>query len=139
MKRRKVEQPEEEFQMAPMIDMVFLLLVFFMTVSTLARDERVELDLPESERSAVPEDLGSRGTVSIGFNAEGGSVLYVGAQPVSLENMQRRVREAVAADPGIEIYVRAEREMPFREIRRVLEACAEAGAFNVIYGTYQAF
>ncbi len=139
MKRRKVEQPEEDFQMAPMIDMVFLLLVFFMTVSTLAREDRVELELPESERSAVPEDLGSRGTVSIGFDEGGGSVLYVGAQAVTLEELQRRVREAVANDPEMDIYVRAEREMPFREIRRVLEACAEAGAFNVIYGTYQAF
>ena len=125
--------------MAPMIDMVFLLLVFFMTVSTLARDERVELDLPESERSVVPEELGSRGTISLGFGEAGESILYMGAQPVTLQELQNRVRESVSRDPEMKVYVRAEREMPFREIRRVLETCAEAGAFNVIYGTYQAF
>ena len=44
--------------MTPMIDMVFLLLVFFMTVSTLAQaDRQVELELPESASSDVPNDL----------------------------------------------------------------------------------
>lgn len=50
--------------MTPMIDMVFLLLVFFMTVSTLAQAERAkEVDLPESAESDVPgaSELSDRG------------------------------------------------------------------------------
>ena len=49
--------------MTPMIDMVFLLLVFFMTVSTLAQADRAKkLDLPPSAQSDVPEaeDLADR-------------------------------------------------------------------------------
>ncbi|MCC5788171.1 MAG: biopolymer transporter ExbD, partial [Opitutales bacterium] len=66
MRLKKKQRPSEAFQMAPMIDMVFLLLVFFMTVGTLAQADRtVELDLPESEESRVSEDLSGRGIISV--------------------------------------------------------------------------
>ena len=139
MKRRRSEQPSEDFQMAPMIDMVFLLLVFFMTVSTLARDERVELDLPESERSVIPEELGARGTLSLGFDEAGATILYQGSVPVTLSELRPQIEEMLARDPAAIIYVRAEKNMPFHEIRRVLRTCAEAGAYNVTYGTVQSF
>ena len=51
MRMRRRELSAEEFQMAPMIDMVFLLLVFFMCVSSLAQaDKRTPVELPESWR-----------------------------------------------------------------------------------------
>jgi biopolymer transport protein ExbD len=66
MKRKTRNYPEEGFQMAPMIDMVFLLLVFFMCVSSMAQaDKAIPLELPESEASKVPKDLSDRGTLSM--------------------------------------------------------------------------
>ncbi|MFU8849344.1 MAG: ExbD/TolR family protein, partial [Opitutales bacterium] len=68
LKRR--HQAPEDFQMAPMIDMVFLLLVFFMTVASVAQNQRqVKLDLPESDESKIPEDASGRGILSV--DAEG--------------------------------------------------------------------
>jgi len=120
--------------MTPMIDMVFLLLVFFMTVSTLARaDKQVKLDLPESSQSDVPEDLSDRGTVSL--DAEG--KIYLGARPLTLEAMQAEMKEALELNPELRIHVRADEKTPYREIKEVLRACAEVGAYEVIYATYQ--
>ena len=63
--------------MAPMIDMVFLLLVFFMTVASVAKSQKVvELDLPESDESKIPEDASDRGILSV--DAEGN--FYIGDQ-----------------------------------------------------------
>lgn len=124
--------------MAPMIDMVFLLLVFFMTVSTLAQEELVELELPESERSHVPDERAGRGTVSLRWAEDGSVELFVGAQPVDMEEMRERLKAALAERPGLEVNLRAEADMPFGEIRKVLTACAEVGAVEVIYATFQA-
>ncbi|HKK19606.1 MAG TPA: biopolymer transporter ExbD [Opitutales bacterium] len=133
-RRRKIHSPEEDFPMTPMIDMVFLLLVFFMTVSTLARaDKQVKLDLPESSQSDVPEDLSDRGTVSL--DAEG--KIYLGARPLTLEAMQAEMKEALELNPELRIHVRADEKTPYREIKEVLRACAEVGAYEVIYATYQ--
>lgn len=134
MKYRKKERPAEDFQMAPMIDMVFLLLVFFMCVSTLAQADRtIELDLPESEESRVPEDLANRGIISV--RADGTIVLARGE--VTLEEMQNIIRSGLQDQPQMRIQVRADANTPFREVRRILNACAEVGAYDVIYSTYQ--
>lgn len=137
MARRKSKQsPEEDFPMTPMIDMVFLLLVFFMTVSTLAQAERAkEVDLPESAESDVPEanELSDRGTISV--DAEG--LIYLGTRPVSLEQMQAAMKTALGENPDLRIHLRADQGTPYGEIKKVLKACAKVGAYEVIYATYQ--
>lgn len=118
-----------------MIDMVFLLLVFFMTVSTLAQaDRRLKLDLPESASSDVAEDLSDRGTISL--DAEGH--IYLGTVVQTLESMQATIKESLSVNPELRIHVRADQATPYSEIKKVLRSCAEAGAYEVIYATYQA-
>lgn len=134
-RRRTSKTPEEDFPMTPMIDMVFLLLVFFMTVSTLAQaDRRVKLDLPESAQSDVPEDLSDRGTISL--DAEG--VIYLGATEQSLESMQAAIKASLAENPDLRIQVRSDQATAYSDVKKVLRACAEVGAYEVIYATYQA-
>ena len=134
IKRRKAQRAEEEFQMAPMIDMVFLLLVFFMCVSTLAQAEKnVQLELPESEESDVPEDLTDRGTVSVDASGQA----YLGANPVTIEAMQATITESLQENPRLRILVRADQGAQYGDIKKVLKACSEAGAYEVIYATYQ--
>jgi len=121
--------------MTPMIDMVFLLLVFFMTVSTLAQaDRRLELDLPESVSSDVPESLSDRGTISL----DAAGRVYLGAQEQTLELMRAKIKQSLDDRPDLRIHVRADRATPYSEIKKVLRVCAEVGAYEVIYATYQA-
>jgi biopolymer transport protein ExbD len=134
MRVRLRKESAEEFQMAPMIDMVFLLLVFFMCVSSLSQaTRRTPVDLPVSAESKVPEDLSARASVSV--LADG--TLFIGAQRGDLAALDRQLRRALAADPRLRIEVRADRGVPFAEVRRVLRTCAEAGAFEIIYATHQ--
>ncbi len=135
MRRVRKSRAVEDFQMAPMIDMVFLLLVFFMCVSSLASaDKSIEIDLPESRESKVPEDLAGRGIVSV--KADG--AVFLGAREVSVEELGKQVGEALRETPDLRIQVRADRATKFAEIQAVLKICAEAGAVDVIYSTYQA-
>lgn len=134
MKRVRKNREVEDFQMAPMIDMVFLLLVFFMCVSSLASaDKSIEVDLPVSAESKVPEDLSGRGIISV--QADGS--VFMGARAVSLEELKASVTARLRETPGLRIQVRADGATKFEEIQRVLKSCAEAGAVDVIYSTYQ--
>lgn len=134
MQLKRKEQPTEDFAMTPMIDMVFLLLVFFMCVSSLAQaDKKLKLDLAESAESKVPVDLTDRGVVSVDANGR----VYLGATPVELDGLTDAVRTELTRRPGLRVLVRAEHSVAFREIRKVLRACAEAGAGEVIYATFQ--
>ncbi len=120
--------------MTPMIDMVFLLLVFFMTVSTLAQaDHSLPVELPESSQSDVPDDLSNRGTISL----DAAGQIHLGTRPVSLETMQAEIKNSLESKPDLRLDVRADRQTPYSAIKRVLKACAEVGAYEVIYATYQ--
>jgi len=134
MIRKKKPRDVEDFQMAPMIDMVFLLLVFFMCVSSLAQaDKAIEVDLPESVESKVPENLSNRGIISV---KEDGSV-FLGAREISLEELGADISRALRENPHLRLQVRADQQTRFEKIRAVLKICAEAGAVDVIYSTYQ--
>ena len=135
MRTRRTERAEEDFQMAPMIDMVFLLLVFFMCVSTLAQaDKQAPVDLPDSEESTVPDDLSGRGIISLDSRGR----IFIGSAEVNLETMKRRIGAAMKKQPDLRIQLRADRGTVYGDIRRVLKACAEIGAYEVIYATHQA-
>ena len=123
--------------MAPMIDMVFLLLVFFMVVSNLAQADRsITLELPQSTESKVPDDLSGRGTISIQKTADGVQ-FYIGDRTAGLSEISSEIREAIKQNDELKIFVRADQTVPFAEIKKVLKTCAEAGAYEVIYATYQ--
>ena len=122
--------------MAPMIDMVFLLLVFFMCVSSLSQAEKADAvkDLPESHASEVPDDVSDRGIISVQTD---GSV-YLGPAAISLEELKTRISAEIKKTPKLQIMVRADKATPFGEVKKVLKVCAEAGAYEVIYATFQA-
>jgi biopolymer transport protein ExbD len=133
-KIKKSKRPQEDFQMAPMIDMVFLLLVFFMCISTLAQaDKSLELDLPKSEQSKIPEHLSDRGKISLD---EQGNI-YINAQEIKLEQMKAKIKNALQNNPKLNIQVRADQNTPYCEIKKVLKTCAELGAYKIIYSTEQ--
>ena len=58
-------QDDDTTPMAPMIDMVFLLLIFFMAASHLNQLERVEIEVPEAAHAVSPRELLDRRTVTI--------------------------------------------------------------------------
>lgn len=133
-RRKRTALEPEDFAMTPMIDMVFLLLVFFMTVSTLAQaDKKLDLDLAESNSSQVPKQLEDRGALSIDQTGK----IYLGQRLVSLKEMQRTIKGELQANPELKIQIRADAQTPYRSIEPVLNACSEVGAYSIIYSTYQ--
>jgi len=121
--------------MAPMIDMVFLLLVFFMTVASVAKSQKqIDLDLPDSEESKIPEDASDRGILSI--DAEG--KFYIGDQTHSLEQVKAAITARIKENPELQVQIRADKNTEYEAVRKLLKAAAEAGAYEIIYATYEA-
>jgi biopolymer transport protein ExbD len=120
--------------MAPMIDMVFLLLIFFMCASTLSSvDRSAQVELPVATHSEVPDDPGKRGTINI--MADG--TLKLAGATVSLEELRRTMQRRLRETPDLAITIRADRDLEHRHVKDVLRGCAEVGAYNVIFAAYQ--
>lgn len=121
------------FQMAPMIDCVFLLIIFFMVVAKDKLGERVILDLAIAEESEVPKDMTGRATMSV---LKDGTV-KVGATAIELSEVGRIVREGFKLNPRLKVLLRVDRDAKHKEVRKVLKACADAGVTDIIFATYQ--
>jgi biopolymer transport protein ExbD len=119
-----------DFNMTPMIDVVFLLIIFFLVSSHLASQELpVELNLPVAttghDRSAAQA---AQITVSV---LRDGRILLAGAV-VGAEQLGRRLAfESERTGRGLEIRVRSDRDAAYRFVEPVLVACARAGLWNI--------
>ncbi len=131
--RIPIEDKEEtKLQMAPLIDMVFLLIIFFMTASHLSSSKNVQLEIPEATRGAVPKERPDRWTVNILRDG----ALYSGQQPVTLDELRQLVTARVQQDPNLKVYLRADKSTPHKQVRNVMNAMAAAGIGDFIFGVY---
>ena len=118
--------------MAPMIDLVFLLLVFFMCVSSVAEAQRaVEVSLPEAEKAKqVARDDAVRWVVTV--DAQGG--LHLGAEAVASESLGGRLGPGLRERPDGVVVIRADEQVSFEQTQKALRAAAEAGAVSIRMG-----
>ncbi len=146
MKLRNPEEPEANVDMTPMIDCVFLLLIFFMIAATMSQvDMTPEVVLPVAPKSAVPEDLRDRGVVNIvplGTPAGGGVTseaqpFLIAGQLMDEPGLSQAIAERVRQEPNLQVYLRVDRDAEYRTVKRAIRACANAGVFNIIFGTFQ--
>jgi len=146
MKLRSVEEPEANIDMTPMIDCVFLLLIFFMIAATMSEvDQTPEVVLPVAPKAAIPEDLRHRGVVNIlplGTPAGGGATsedqpFIVYGQLMDEPDLVEAITEQRKTEPDLRIYMRVDRNAEFKVVKRAIRACANAGVFDIIFGTFQ--
>ncbi|MBU6181330.1 MAG: biopolymer transporter ExbD [Verrucomicrobia bacterium] len=134
MKIAKRQEDEIGFQLAPMIDMTFLLLIFFMVTTKISKDQvKVDIKLPTAQNATIPDDLSNRDIISI----DGTGQYYIGQEPATKKELTAHLKERFKVTPPLRIYVRADKNTPGKQIKELMRIAAEAGAVNVIFGTYQ--
>ena len=94
---------DEEINMAPMIDMVFLLLIFFMVASHMIKIDKTPVELPAASSSVVPEQISDRTFITIrSIDSFGENVEYfMNLQNTSLENIQKNISESFINNENI--------------------------------------
>lgn len=110
--------------MTPIIDMVFMLLTFFLLATTFQRAEReMQIVLP-SAASAAPISAALREMV-VNIAADGRAT--VRGRAVSDEDLRVLIATAVENNPGQKVTVRGDRGAPYGAVVRVLDICKSCG------------
>jgi biopolymer transport protein ExbD len=122
--------------MTPMIDVVFLLIIFFLVSSHLAKQEaQMPLPLP----TAVSGDQSAEQTptrVTINVRADG--TLVLSGRRVVKEQLQQRLSERLdEAGPQLQVRIRADRRVPYQYVEPIMLACARAGIWDVSFAVYR--
>ncbi|TWU15082.1 ExbD/TolR family protein [Allorhodopirellula heiligendammensis] len=111
--------------LTPLIDVVFLLLIFFLVTSEFEDEERrLDIVLP-SATSAVPMTSKPREIV-VDLDSEG--TIYLRGEVTSLDNFEALLKKAVASNPTSQtVVIRADQATSFQPVVNVMDVCNRTG------------
>ncbi len=111
-------------ELTPIIDMVFLLLIFFLVATTFHQTEReMQVALPQAA-FAGPISTSLR-EIIVNVDVDGN--IIVSGRTISPQDLQVLVEEAVAANPPQKVTVRGDRRTAYANVVRVLDICKGSG------------
>jgi biopolymer transport protein ExbD len=121
-----------ELNVISLVDVLFLLLIFFMLTSTFKRAGELDLNLPESSTATPPSAGGAMDGVDL-MLTEKGTLMLDGAG-VTFETLPARLLTLRERRPRAQITIEAESSVPHGQVVRLLDAVRTAGFRSVGIG-----
>ena len=123
------------FNATPMIDVIFLLIIFYLCVNQYQKAESTQaVRLPEaaSDQVTTPEE---QRRARIIINVLANEELRLADQPVLPAELGQRLarRKADIVPDPLEVWIRADRQVPYGVVEPILLACAESGIWKVAF------
>ncbi|MGD2108226.1 MAG: biopolymer transporter ExbD [Phycisphaerae bacterium] len=111
-------------ELTPMIDMVFLLLIFFLVATTFHQTEReMQIALPFASSSAPISAMLQELVINVDLDGN----IFVGGRQLQTDELQTTVSDAVRANPEQKVTVRGDRRTAYSNVVTVLDICKGAG------------
>jgi biopolymer transport protein ExbD len=132
------EDGEPEFQIAPMIDVLLVLLIFFMSIATttLSRYDQ-SIRLPESENAFKKENSEGEGIVNIFWKRDTfeGEIWFEEKKYDRMADLIPILEARHKAIPNYRILIRGDQDAPASFVNRVMETAARAGVLDITFST----
>lgn len=120
----EAQDREVTLEMTPLIDMVFLLLIFFLVATTFQQTEReMQIALPQAAFSG-PISTALR-EIIINVDAEG--AIIVSGRTIEPDDLRALIENAMTVNPDQKVTVRGDRNAAYAHIVRVLDICKSGG------------
>lgn len=129
MKFRRNEPSVDNIDVSPLIDMVFILLIFFMVTTTFVKDMKLDLNRPSAASASMIKDKVIR--IYIDQDRE----VYIDNQPVKVWALQSKLRELLRNTTQKNILVVTDSEIPVATLIDVVDECKMSGAEDVAVST----
>ncbi len=126
MKLRRRTRTDFLVDITPLVDVVFLMLIFFMVSTTFNVSSSLKLELPTSHATAQQREPKQ---VTINIDARGR--LFVGDEPVEDGDLRKRILNASHGDPNMRVILRADADTKHKRVVFVLDVLRELGMGKV--------
>jgi biopolymer transport protein ExbD len=123
MRFRREEEDNFSFDMTPMIDVVFLLIIFFM-VSTVFVDfsRKMDINLPTSKSSAIDE---SAKTLEVEMSKD--KKIFLAGKPLTLLGLETTLAKMEFKDKKPSAIIRADKSLPYGDVIQVMGLLQKKG------------
>lgn len=130
--KKGIRDGDVGFQMAPMLDIIFILLIHFMAATIFAQwENKLGIQVPTAD-SAVRGDR-QTGEIIINVDAEG--AVFINSQPMSDERLLSLLHQVAQAFKSQPVIIRADQNTRHRDIIRILDICRQADIWNIAFST----
>ena len=120
------------FQMTSLMDIVFLILFFFITTSVYSQwENEVNITLPTAQSGKVPSRL--PGEIIINITKDGR--VSVNQQDLTLDALRARLDRLARYFPGQPVVLRADKETRYDNLMKVIDTCRKADIWNFSMAT----
>jgi biopolymer transport protein ExbD len=126
--KRKVRSTEEEINLTPLIDVVFLLLIFFMVSTTFTDETHLEVNLPEAEALPAPANK----QIEVVISSDGGySVNGEALVNTQLSTLLAAIEEKGKGRTKLPFVITADAKVPYESVVQVMDAAGRLGYVNL--------
>ena len=111
--------------MAPLIDMVFLLLIFFMVTTSFVKETGIDVQRPTASTAALKE----KGNILVGVSSDGR--VFLERKQVDVRSVRAHIERCLAENPEGAVVIVADKTSQTGVVIQVMDQCRLAGARNV--------
>jgi len=134
LRPRKPRDPD--INLTPLVDAVFLLLIFFMVSTTFQRESQLQVELPEASSEAVPE--GAPEDIEVTVDREGR--FYVNQREVinrDVNTLKRALENAAKGRRDRPVLINADANTPHQAVITVMDAASQIGLVHIAFAARQ--
>jgi len=114
-----------DINMGPLVDMVFLLLIFFVVTTSFVKETGIDVQRSTASTAEVQE----RGNILLGVNADG--EIYLEGKRIDVRSVRAHIERALAEDPEAGVVIVADKNSNTGVVVQAMDQCRLAGAQNV--------
>jgi len=120
------------FQIAPMVDILLVLLVFFIVTWNFSISEK-ELDVKIPTATHAKDSDPMVGQVIVNVKSDG--AIYFNRQPISAEDLIKKLQKLAMLFPDQAVILRGDQNAAYKSIMNVLDICRQANIWNVAFAS----
>ena len=128
---RRKTQDEAEIDMTSMLDIVFIMLIFFIVTSSFVNESGIEVNRPQAANSMSQKDAG----LFIGVTAK--NEIYINKRIVDKERIQATLESLLIEQPELSLVIQADEYAFNGTVIAVMDAAKGAGITNIALATEQ--
>ncbi len=126
MRRRHFASDEEaDINMTPMLDVVFIMLIFFIVTASFVKESGIDVNRPDAATAEVKE----RGNILIAITDQG--QVWIDKRPVDVRALRANIERLHAENPQGSVVIQADRDSKNGLLVQVMDAARSAGVYEI--------
>ena len=124
-RRRAREEDEAEINITPMLDVVFIMLIFFIVTASFVKESGIDVSRPDAATATVKE----RGNILIAITES--NQIWIDRRQVDIRSVRANIERLHAENPQGAVVIQADQNSKNGMLVQVMDAARQAGVFNV--------